>query len=327
MDSRISIASFALAMVSCLLGQSAAAQGAEPAGPDSSDRQHLAQALNDPAWTVDEHGRVYRVAFPRYDRAVLGYGAQASAASPGHLGQHVEFSLRNTLGLDFDEENIWWRFRHTFLEVDYSWSAGRGRLEPTVLRADYLRHDDSSFIVIPMEQDIKLPAPFDIGVDYELGGFGLRQDGSDWRLERIDIAEAAVLMDFIRDPDYRHRLGIGPAGSYTARRSDDGFVHELAPMSGLQVLYAIESHDGLYAIDLRGRCAAAARVSTDERLLWRTKCGADVRAEVVVVSINDQPVSLPLHFELSDHQGRPGGLGGPSWTATVGVRMGLNEGF
>ncbi|MFP4601162.1 MAG: hypothetical protein ACLFVJ_23135 [Persicimonas sp.] len=313
--------------MSCLLGQSAAAQDTEPAGPEGSERQRLAQALNDPAWTVDEHGRVYRIAFPRYDRVVLGYGAQASVASPGHLGQHVEFSLRNTLGLDFDEENIWWRFRHTFLEVDYSWSAGRGRLEPTVLRADYLRHDASSFIVIPMEQDIKLPAPFDIGVDYELGGFELDQEGSDWRLDRIDIAEAAVLMDFIRDPNYRHRLGIGPAGSYTARRGTDGFVHELAPMSGLQVLYAIESHDGLYAIDLRGRCAAAARVTTDERLLWRTKCGADIRAEVVVVSVNDQPVSVPLHFELSDLPGQPEAVASPSWSATVGVRVGWSESF
>lgn len=284
------------------------------AQPSQSRDQRLAQALNDPAWRTDEEGRVFRVAFPPHNRLLVDYGAQTGR---GHsLGHRAHLAWKTTMGLDFTAESIWWRLRHTVADVEYTWGNGARRLEPTALRADYLRHDTSSFIVIPGQRDIKIPAPFDIAVDFELGSFDLREEGGDWTLEQIDVAEVAIPLDFIRDPEYRHRLAIGPAAAYRVFPDEDAWRHELAPLTGAELLYAWESKDGLHQVDLRARCVDAVSIGGEGD--WNLGCDARARAELIVLSINDQPVSVPAEVEISEVFSDTDEL---AWSAWIGVRL------
>jgi hypothetical protein len=293
----------------------------------------LARAINNPAFHVDERGRAFRVAFPPHDRLLIEYGAMGSSSRD--FEQRARVAWKTTLGLDFAEENIWWRFRHTFADLEFSWGAGGRRLEATAVRADYLRHDMSSFIVIPTEQDIKLPAPFDIAIDYELGSFELVSAGSAgstlpesadeasaWSVEHIDVAQVAIPLDFIRDPDYRHRLAIGPAGAYRISLDSEPRTHALAPLTGAELLYAWESDDGLYQVDLRARCMSAVTIGGQSEGRWSVGCDGRARAEMIAFSINDQPVSIPAEFEVADSFGARDEL---EWSASIGLRLSFVE--
>lgn len=286
--------------------------------------ERLARALNNPAWQTDERGRVFRVTFPPHDRLVVDYGAVADAAHgvDNGVGHRVHAAWKTTMGLDFAEENIWWRFRHTFADVEYAWGAGDGRLDATVVRADYLRHDTSSFIVIPAERDLKVPAPFDIAVDWELGSFELREEGGQWTVDRVDVAEVAIPLDFIRDPDYRHRLAIGPAAAYRVFPGEEPWQHDLAPLTGAEVLYAWESDDGLYQVDLRARCTNAVTLGGDTAGRWNFGCDGRARGELIAFSINDQPISIPAEVEVAHSLGADDEL---SWNAWLGLRLSFVE--
>lgn len=287
--------------------------------PDERDAR-LARALNDPAWQTDERGRVFRVTFPPHDRLLVDYGVRRGPT--GAAEQRVHAAWKTTLGLDFAEENIWWRFRHTFAELDYAWGDGPNRLEATAVRADYLRHDMSSFIVIPTERDIKLPAPFDIAVDWELGSFDLREDEGEWSVDRVDVAEVAIPLDFIRDPEYRHRLAIGPAGAYRVFPGDEPWRHELAPLTGAEILYAWESNDGLYQVDLRARCTNAVTLGGESSGRWNLGCDGRARGELIALSINDQPISIPAEVEVAHGSSAEDDL---EWTAWIGLRLSFVE--
>lgn len=321
----------AAALTLCAVNLASATSWAQASTSPERDAR-LARALNDPAWTVDEQGRVFRVAFPPHDRLFIDYGASFGGSSPPgeRVGQRLHAAWKSTVGLDYDDEDIWWRFRHTFADVEYAWGAGTTRLSATLVRADYLRHDESSFVVIPAERDIKLPAPFDITVDYEVGGVELlgsaeRSLFDDGSLAQIDVAQVALPLDFIRDPDYRHRLAVGPAAAYRIRPEDGSWGgplrHQLAPLTGAELLYAWESSDGLYQLDLRGRCLRSVVFSSDARTQWQTDCSATARGEWVVGSINDAPVSIPVEANWTSDPAR----GQAEWRAFAGVRLSLEE--
>jgi hypothetical protein len=291
----------------------------------------VSKAINNPAWHVDERGRVFRVMFPPHDRIFVEYAAVGGLGHPlgeaDELSQRAGVAWKSTVGLDFASENIWWRFRHTFADLEYTWGAGGRRLEATAVRADYLRHDTSSFIVIPTAQDITIPAPFDIAVDYELGSFALASSGSadnpePWALRHVDVAEVALPLDFIRDPDYRHRLAIGPAGAYRISLETEPLTHALSPLTGAEILYAWESNDGLYQVDLRARCMSSVTVGGPAEGRWDTGCDGRGRAELIVFSINDQPVSIPVEFDIADTFGAHDDL---EWSASIGLRLSLIE--
>ena len=281
----------------------------------------LSRALNDPAWRTDERGRVFRVAFPLHDRLLVDYGAVGGRGldgERGELGHRVHAAWKTTMGLDFAEENIWWRFRHTFADMNYAWGASSGRMRATAVRGDYLRHDMSSFIVIPAKRDLKIPAPFDIAVDYKVGDFDLQVDRGQWSLNRVDVAEVAIPLDFIRDPNYRHRLAIGPAASYRIYPGVEPARHELAPLTGVEALYAWESEDGLYSFDVRARCTNAVTLGGDGDGRWKLGCEGHARAEVIVFSINDQPISVPAEVDISNTYFADDEL---IWSAWVGLRL------
>lgn len=264
---------------------------------------------------VDDRGRSMRVTFPLHDRLWLR-GGYATGPQPSSL---IELGISFSLRADFPEEEIWWQLRHDVAKVQLRLQRSAA-LGVTFFEGDYLRHDKSSNILIPRgKRDIRLPAPFDIAVVWMLGRLDVDvQQG----IEAADVAEIAVLADFIRDEAYRHRLAVGPSGRYEALRLDPSWRHDVVPFSGVMALYGWEARNGRFSFLVRQSAdyTAAIEVSSGVDWSWRLRTMAEL--EWVSLAINDLPLSLSLEG-AANHQ-----LGGSTdWTAGVSARLALPLGI
>jgi hypothetical protein len=157
-------------------------------------------------YLIDDQGRPIRVAFPLHDRLFVEAVARQTGAR--QTGLSLGLGIKHSFGVDFPEEEIWWRFRHTFFdsEVDLA-SRDDGealRLRAALARGRYLRHDENSFILVPANVDLRIPAPFDIAVEYDLLEVELAMaSGQSEAIEvlAIDVVSVAVLLEFLRDPN------------------------------------------------------------------------------------------------------------------------------
>ncbi len=279
-----------------------------------------------PRFATDAEGRQFRVAFNLHERLVLDYGV---LGGDGFM-QRVRTAYKTTMGLDFEDERIWWHFRHTLVDLDMRWAGDTTHFRPTAVRAQYLRHDENSFVVIPTAQNIKFPAPFDMGVEFTLASFDVSYlpDG-DSILNGIDVADIVVLFEFIRDPNYRHRLALSPIANYRAWRVNDGsgelsddWEHQMVPLTSAELLYAWESATGRYLFDIRGRWAKAITAHPNGEWDWETQWSAKAHAEVIVLSVNDRPLSIPFGFGIEQR-----GAGDVGWQAFGGLRVSFWEGW
>jgi hypothetical protein len=292
-----------------------------------------------------ENGLPFRVAFPRYDRLYAGILTPVweTRAGRGLDWFAAEFGLAVSFSLPFPQEEIWWRLRPHFLRTEVRGSLAEGwGFRLTGLEGEFLRHDLSSFILIPTGEssEIRLPAPFDVALEMQLGSLDVGIFGGRWYLTQARVLEIDVMMDFIRDPNYRHRFAIGPSGWYDIRRLDapwrDGgaseprWSHEFVPLSGGTILYAWESSTGRIAAEARASCGAAltpARASASdgdpEPERWRAHCRGRASLEWIPLAVVDQPLSLPLEISY----GRPT-LGetradSPEFRIELGLRLSL----
>ena len=278
-------------------------------------------------YIVDERGRALRVAFPLYERFWLEASSGRSASrGMERLGARVGWE--KSWAFDFHDEEIWWVLRHTFLHTE-AWSPERGtwRLEGALLSGQYLRHDLSSFVLIPSLNDLRLPANFDIALNYNLLDVELERaaERGAWRLERARVAEAAVMMDLIRDETYRHRLAFGPAAEYTFERQpgERSLAHRLSPMTGIKALYGWDHPRGLFRLYSEARCAASVLISLAEEARatpspWAWRCGAEALTEWTFMAINDRAISLPVKLNI-ERDLAPGGRS--ELALTLGLRL------
>lgn len=274
-------------------------------------------------YAVDAQGHRFRVGFPLYDRITIG-GASAVAQDGEDMGWSrpvMEAQVRLSLALGFEEEEVWWNMRHGLLTTRL-W-AGAGdvwHMETTALDGWYLRHDLGSFIVVPINEDLRIPAPFDIAVDYRLLRVRLKHEGDAWQMGALDVVDLAFMADFIRDPKYRKRFAIGPTSWYHATPGDV-WRHEVSPMSAGKVLAGWDQADGLASVYGEAVCGGALAFVGGEREGWRTGCRGELRAEWTPLAISDQPLSLPLtaRAEVPFTGGEAA-----SWSVLVGLRLGFN---
>jgi hypothetical protein len=274
-------------------------------------------------FAVDATGERFRVGFPLYERVALGAGLPVASAGEGMGWSSPMFDaeLRLSLALGFDAEEVWWNMRHRIAHVQV-WSTpdDTWRMEATVVDGWYLRHDAGSFIVIPIAEDLRIPAPFDIAVDYRLGRARLAHDSEGWGLERLDVVELAFMADFIRDPQYRKRLAIGPASWYHAVPGDV-WRHELSPMSAGKVLAGWDQRDGLASVYGEAVCGGALVIEgSEEGSVWRTGCRGELRAEWTPLAISDAPLSIPLTARAEV----PFGDDPARWSVVLGLRLGVS---
>lgn len=291
-----------------------------------------AQAHAEPAgdYIIDDQERPIRVAFPLHDRLFVGAVVRKSGPRPTGLG--IDLAIKHSFGVDFPEEEIWWRFRHTFLDTEVDLASREEdealRLRAALIKGRYLRHDESSFILIPANVDLRIPAPFDIAVEYELleVELGLDLPGGQGAFDvmAIDVARFAVLLDFIRDPDYRHRLAIGPLTAYSVR-DVSGWVHSFIPMTGGRLVYGWESATGRLAMEARVQCAVEAELF-DQRLRWQGHCALGALGEWTLLAINDMPINLVLAGSAREPRQPSESRQSLIWDASMGLRWSLPGG-
>lgn len=261
------------------------------------------------AYDVDEHGHPFRVEFDRYNRLEL---SAAWSGTDAGSGSSLSAAYRTAFSLDFPDEEIWWRLRHelgglTFQNGTNGWV---GRV--SLVHADYLRHDVSSWILIPFgEQDVRLPGPFDIVVRWELLALTTRLAALD-AVEKWEVSEFDILLDFIRDANYRHRLAIGVTADYEIERG----VHELTPLSGATLLYAWERSDGLFAVEAELGYARLVELSAQSAPEWHNLGRASASAEWTVAAIVDQPLALFAQGDLVERSDED-----LSWSVLLGAKF------
>lgn len=295
---------------------------------------------------IDEKGRRLRVGFPLYDRFVLESGAGLATALPwkdeeGHaqgdrftgvMAPGFGLGLHKSLALDFNDEDIWWMLRHTFLKTTYRRveEQGGARLRAALIDGQYLRHDLSSFIVVPRgDDDLRLPANFDIAADYKLLEIEGENDDlfaprAGFHLSRVETLSAALLMDFVRDESYRKRFAVGVSGWHTMRRTEQGtWRHELSPLAAIKVLYGVDHGRGLVRRYGEVTCGGEIGLDSAEGMAqsaWSMRCRAKHELEWVFMSVNDRPVSVPFEVSLDmPLAARERGV----VEATLGLRVGL----
>ncbi len=293
--------------------------GLFPLMPEGAAEQSAAGNQEDQDYRVDSKGQSYRVTFPLHDRVFVGAFAGGSTAGPNRQGG-IRMGVKHSFDLDFPEEEIWWRFRHTWLTTEAQRTGADLTLRSTLIESSYLRHDKSGSIVIPSATDLRFPAPFDLAIEYTL--LGVDFDSGRRQFRKIDFVRFAFLLDFIRDPDYRHRLALGPVVSYSISRNEldpDTWNHSFIPATGGRILYGWESATGLTAADAVLQCAGEARL-IDEGLSWGLRCGLDAHLERTLVAVNDRPISLLVTGSVEEN---PWSDAAPIWSASLGVRLSL----
>ncbi len=248
----------------------------------------LAPTASESAYELDELGP-YRVAFPPHRRVVGELGGTRAAA--GQLGTVVGLGLHLSFDADFPDEEIWWRLRHHSNARLYP---GLGLARVELVNADYLRHDTSSYVLIPAERDIRLPAPFDIVVMWSLGGADLDvAAGGGEAFRALTVGSLRLMADFVRDPTYRHRFAVGAPARYDIAFDEAETRHSLAPLSGLSLFYGWESPRGLFQFSGLAETAYVSDIvagSPDPR--WRWRADASARFEWIPVAVNDFPLSV-----------------------------------
>ena len=280
----------------------------------------------DGQYMVDEKGRRFRVAFPLYDRLSVEGNTGFAPVGEGRTAAQVAARVRTDLSvsLDFSEEEVWWMMRHKLLDTSFArtGNADRFRMQGALLEARYLRHDLSTFIVVPAANDFRLPGNFDIALDYALGRYDFTFGGGELDSQRIDVVDLSFLMDFIRDEDYRHRFAVGMASWYHATPADI-WRHEVSPLTAAKVLYGWDHGDGLFRVYTEAICGAALTVSNEENapMDWGWKCRSLLELEWTPLAISDGPVSIPLEVRADIPFDN---MDAVDVRATLGLRWSLN---
>lgn len=286
-------------------------------------------APDDARYVIDQHGRRLRVVFPLHDRTTFDvYGTSRRGEELRHveLATGFRFAIHHSFEAAFPDEEIWWRFRHRWLAARSIKTHDELQLGMTLISASYMRHARNNHIVIPSANNARLPAPFDIAFEYDL--FDLNVDARTPRLDSVDVAEFAFVLDVLRDPTYRHRLAIGPLLAYGIDRingpspQQSPLVHTIIPASGGRLIYRIENLSGRTALDARLQCAAAALL-VDRDMSWHRLCDIGLQAEHTVLAINDRPLSLFLNATFQEEPGMVESGGSLRWGVGVGVRLSL----
>lgn len=281
-------------------------------------------------YIIDDAGRPIRVVFPLHHRLAADAFASASSSAqlPGPIRTGLRLSLQHSFQRDFPDEEVWWHFRHTWLQTAATWAGTGLTLNSTLLQGTYLRHDKSAFVVVPSAANLRFPAPFDVAFEYTL--LDVEFDQNTTTLTSIDVVTFAFLLDFIRDPSYRHRLAVGPVLSYGLWRDDVEpagedealWTHSFIPMTGGRLAYGWESSTGRLAAGGQAQCAAEAALF-DQALNWRRRCSLTASGEWTMLAINDRPINLIFAASADEGRQRIEPDTGLHWSASLGLRLSL----
>lgn len=205
----------------------------------------------------------------------------------GSDGFGVGARFRHLVHFD-DEPDLVWKLDHRLLDVQ----AGglREAYLGSVYRGRFLRHARDGHVILPLAQSKKLFLPFDVGAELDIGT--VRGSGASRELQ-VEVIRAALLTDWSRSASFRRRFALGPVGRWDLRydRERDATTdHVVVPFSALGLNAYWESVNGLTWVELSGELGAA-WTQTES---WGLDARAGVRAERVLIALNDRPLALFL---------------------------------
>jgi hypothetical protein len=224
----------------------------------------------------DKNGREFRTSFPLHDRFSVATGISDIDPRPS-----FSMTLAVYLNLDFPEEEIWWVLRHDLFaaELRFDGNASAGLVE-----GEYLRHDLSSFIVVPADVDWRVPAPFDLSVDWRF----LSVDLVEFEPKTLEPMAMSFSADFCRDEAFRTRCALGVNTAYVYEFGEE--EHVITPFSSRSIRLKHETASGRFAVSVQGDGGWKLRTTRTARD-WQPGWAVTGDVEWVFLAINDQPLS------------------------------------
>lgn len=300
-----------------------------PPLPSEDDSEPEPESVDD--WEVDGQGRRLRVGFDTGTRWVAGGGLATGWAGAGDAiaTGHVETGAFVRHLLDYPADDVAWKMTHAVLPtrlvlrgVD---DVERLDLETTLYRGHFTRWTKHGWITVPTSPPKRIPFPLNVGLQGVVGGFATRPNDPGIAAE-LSIVHTDVVLDFWRARALGSyaQVSVGTSydlqllGSFAGTTGIVGVAHVISPFASVELAVHHEYERGRQAVDARVRGA----------WLWSSQAGWGPRAqaaasyEVIVIAVNDQPVSLYVDAAYR-FEGLSSASAAHDLRATAGLRFGV----
>jgi hypothetical protein len=251
------------------------------------------------------------------DRFTIDAVAQGDDQGASGVGRFSSFGVAIHLRhrVLTDDPTVSWRFEHRL--ADARWDGEL--LSGTLYDARYQRHSRDGHVVLPTSPPRSIFLPVDFGATLTLGTAAWRPEDATLAL---GLVRGTAVIELSRSDDFRRRWTVGPRARWDLqldRGDQPATVQLVAPFTEGEMVLRLESEDGLTVLDLRAHGGAVWRTSDG----WGGTFGAAIELERVLVSVNDQPLSLITRasWGTDDGRGGPDEPAGFRWAA--GLRLGL----
>ena len=245
----------------------------------------------------EKDGTPFRTCFDPGERIEVsagpGFGNTAGTASGVLTGV-----IRQRKDRPSNHDAILWNRDHTILQATLElprMDFQQPRIDLLPYQGVFIRRYEEGALVVPVGSNpLRIPFPFDVGIEFEAPRFTYDQATPDEA--RLGLLRAAPLLDASRRIPGAYRFAFGPEVSYSLglRRSGQP-KHYIQPFSGGVVDLRFESEDGLWAGLLSGRAGYEMEVKGPGRFVW----GASLDLERTLIAIDDRPLAPYVHFEAA----------------------------
>ncbi len=259
----------------------------EPAAP--------AGLVQQGSYVVDGPGRRFRTRFDPGNRMPFESAWAVRSASFESFAHDAELglSIRFRGGCEGGGEDCWKRW-HRLFEVHTiagsNTETGWPVMSAMLLSGRYVRYLDSPYISLPTATPRKVFMPFNFGFSIEAGGVNI-PDAERSALD-VQVVDAKVIFALWRTPKLASSLHLGVGFDYDIQVADrpngDTTEHLLAPFTATSLAFHHETSNGFHLFDVE---LEAAPTWSDLRG-WGTSAGARARYELIILAVNDQPVSF-----------------------------------
>ena len=278
-----------------------------------------AQADTPPGYRRDERQRLSQVSFDFGRRAWLGFG-YAVGGQPWQPEWFASSGIRIDLPFEWGGARALGRFRL----LEGSTAVDGSAAELTALSADFSRGYPHP--LLRLTTFFGTPRRFDPPLYAGLWGEALRfetlKTRSGDRYERTGYAAAAVTLDFWRSADFGSFVRLRAGGGYeeaSGRTDGDWTLHWLLEGDVVMDGDGLSHLRGLAGTELILPSGAGPAAPLHDRR-WRHQVRAEW--EQVLLSVNDQPVSVVLQARASQRDDVPDWS--TSWTGEATLQLRVN---
>ncbi len=272
-------------------------------------------AVLDGDYMIDAKGRTYRVRFDPGSRLHLGAGTGMGGETgieraPWSVLFGFDFRLQADYGQR--EHMIQWQLDHRFVSGCIApWTesfAGVPATDAVFYFGTYDRHSRDSYITFPADPPWRVFFPSDLGAEAEVGRVRIPvvQPIEGFERMRITALRGTIWSDPLRtvSPGNGLSIGVGPRYDLDLVRDkasgEIDVVHRVAPFTAMMARVRLQDDAGLTIFDVRGDVVPHWSTRDDSggddsgESGWDWTYEAGVSLERVLISINDDPISLRL---------------------------------